>query len=56
MAGDRPAPYDYILLVGGPLPIGEWPRRDRELFAAFVGGGTPLPGGPRDKTVVGAAS
>jgi hypothetical protein len=56
MAGDRPAPYDYILLVGGPLPIGEWPRRDRELFAAFVRGGTPLPGGPRDKTVVGAAS
>lgn len=35
MAGDRPAPYDYVLLVGGPMPIAAWPQRDREFFAAF---------------------
>jgi hypothetical protein len=35
MAGDRPAPYDYVLLVGGPMPIATWPQRDREFFAAF---------------------
>jgi hypothetical protein len=35
MAGDRPAPYDYVLLVAGPMPIAAWPQRDRELFAAF---------------------
>lgn len=37
MAGDRPAPYDYVLLVGGPTPIAEWPQHDREFFAAFRG-------------------
>jgi pimeloyl-ACP methyl ester carboxylesterase len=35
MAGDRPAPYDYLLLVAGPMPVAEWPQRDREFFAAF---------------------
>jgi hypothetical protein len=36
MAGDRPAHYDYVLLVGGPRAIAEWPQRDRELMAAFL--------------------
>ena len=36
MAGDRPAPYDYILLVGGPMAIAEWPKRHRELMVAFI--------------------
>lgn len=36
MAGDRPAAYDYVLLVGGPMPIAEWPRRDREFITAMV--------------------
>ncbi len=36
MAGDRPAPYDYILLVAGPAPIAEWPKQDRQLMAAFM--------------------
>jgi hypothetical protein len=35
MAGDRAAPYDYVLLVGGPMPIAAWPQRDREFFAVF---------------------
>jgi hypothetical protein len=36
MAGDRPAHYDYVLLVGGPRAIAEWPLRDREFMAAFM--------------------
>jgi pimeloyl-ACP methyl ester carboxylesterase len=52
MAGDRPAPYDYLLVVGGPMPIAEWPTRDRELFAAFLGSAAP----DRGDTLVGAAS
>jgi hypothetical protein len=36
MAGDHPASYDYMLLVGGPMAIAEWPKRHRELMAAFI--------------------
>jgi hypothetical protein len=36
MAGDRPAPYDYMLLVAGPVAIAEWPKRPRQLMAAFM--------------------
>ena len=37
MGGERPAPYDYILVVGGPMPIGQWPTRDRVFAAAMMG-------------------
>jgi len=56
MAGDRPAPYDYLLLVGGPMPIAEWPTRDREFFAAFLGCAAPGHGERRNDAVIGAAS
>lgn len=56
MAGDRPAPYDYVLLVGGPAPIAEWPTRDRELFAAFLGSAAPQHGESRGDALAGAAS
>ena len=36
MAGDRPAPYDYVLLVAGPAPIAEWPKRHHQLMAMFI--------------------
>jgi hypothetical protein len=36
LAGDRPAPYDYILLVAGPVPIAEWPKRHRQLMDVFI--------------------
>jgi hypothetical protein len=36
LPGDRPAPYDYILLVGGPASIAEWPERDRALAATLM--------------------
>jgi hypothetical protein len=39
MAGDRPAPYDYVLLVGGPMAIAEWARRHRELTLSFIRNG-----------------
>ncbi len=36
MGGERPAPYDYILLVGGPMPIAQWPTRDRAFMTAMM--------------------
>ena len=54
MAGDRPAPYDYLLLVGGPMPIAEWPTRDREFFAAFLGSVAPEHDEQRRDAVIGA--
>lgn len=55
MAGDRAAPYDYVLLVGGPMPIAAWPRRDREFFAVFRDAAAPDRGGRRRDAVAGAA-
>jgi pimeloyl-ACP methyl ester carboxylesterase len=36
MAGDRPAQYDYVLLVGGPMAIAEWTTRAEEFTAALI--------------------
>lgn len=36
LGGERPAPYDYILLVAGPIPIAQWPIRDRAFMAAVM--------------------
>ena len=36
MASDRPSPYDYILLVGGPVAIAEWAKQHQELTLAFI--------------------
>jgi hypothetical protein len=41
MANDVPAPYDYVLLVGGPVPVVEWPKRSREFLAAFLDNARP---------------
>lgn len=54
MAGDRPAPYDYILLVAGPAALAAWPERGRELMAVLSRTGTS-DGTPRREDVpVGA--
>jgi pimeloyl-ACP methyl ester carboxylesterase len=36
MASDRPSPYDYILLTGGPVAIAEWASQHQELTLAFI--------------------
>jgi pimeloyl-ACP methyl ester carboxylesterase len=36
MASDRPSPYDYILLIGGPVAIAEWAKKHQELTLAFI--------------------
>jgi hypothetical protein len=36
MGGERPSPYDYILLVGGPMPVAQWPIHDRAFTAAML--------------------
>src|SRR5215470_2049284 len=36
MASDRPSPYDYVLLVGGPVAIAEWAKQHQELTLAFI--------------------
>jgi pimeloyl-ACP methyl ester carboxylesterase len=41
MAGNRPAPYDYICLVAGPMATAEWPARHREYMAALLRDETP---------------
>ena len=55
MAGDRPAPYDYLLVVGGPMPIAEWPQQNREFFAAFRGAAAVEADQRRHDALVGAA-
>ncbi len=36
MASDRPCPYDYILLIGGPVAVAEWAKRHHELTLSFI--------------------
>src|SRR5215218_3339209 len=48
MANDVQSPYDYLMLVAGPVPVEEWPKRRWELVnsftreGAFTGQGGPL--------------
>ena len=35
MANQKRAPYDYFMLIGGPVPIMEWAKRQREVVAEF---------------------
>jgi pimeloyl-ACP methyl ester carboxylesterase len=45
MASDRPCPYDYILLIGGPVAIAEWARKHWELTLSFIQDGMRDRGG-----------
>jgi hypothetical protein len=36
MSGDRRAPYDYLMLVAGPVPIVEWARNPHQIAVAFA--------------------
>jgi hypothetical protein len=35
MANDRRAPYDYFMLVGGPVPVATWAADPFGVFTAF---------------------
>jgi hypothetical protein len=53
-AGDRLAPYDYVLLIGGPVAIAEWARRHQELTLAFIQNGIFGGDVSRHEIIVGA--
>jgi hypothetical protein len=53
MTGDRRAPYDYLMLVAGPLAIADWARRSNELVAAFAEDGTFIGEGRTRDTAAG---
>jgi pimeloyl-ACP methyl ester carboxylesterase len=36
MANDMRAPYEYLMLVCGPVPVEQWARRGTETLAAFA--------------------
>jgi hypothetical protein len=36
MANDKQSPYDYLMLVAGPVPVEEWPNRRWELVESFT--------------------
>jgi hypothetical protein len=55
MGGERPAPYDYILLVGGPMPIAQWPIHDRAFMAAMMRDEDRRTECPRQAAALGAA-
>jgi hypothetical protein len=40
MANDMRAPYEYMMLVCGPLPVERWARDGREMLARFGEDGT----------------
>jgi len=41
LPGDRPAPYDYVLLIAGPMPIADWPEHGDEFTAAIRSAAPP---------------
>jgi pimeloyl-ACP methyl ester carboxylesterase len=40
MANDKRAPYDYFMLVCGPVPIEEWAKNGRAVVARFAADGS----------------
>jgi hypothetical protein len=40
MASDRRAPYDYFLLVCGPVPVAAWARDPNGVLAMFAADGS----------------
>jgi hypothetical protein len=36
MANDMRAPYEYMMLMCGPIPVVKWARRGPETLAAFA--------------------
>jgi hypothetical protein len=40
MANDERSPYDYLMLVCGPVPVEDWAKRKRGVIAEFAADGT----------------
>jgi hypothetical protein len=40
MANDQRAPYDYVMITCGPVPVEDWAVRGREILASFHEDGT----------------
>jgi len=43
MGNDMRAPYEYMMLVCGPMPVEQWARRDRAMLADFAEDGSYRP-------------
>ncbi len=56
MSGDRPAPYDYVMLVAGPVPVAQWARHPHQTAAAFGPDGAFAGEARVDGAVAGAAA
>ena len=40
MGNDMRAPYEYMMLVCGPVPVEQWARRDRAMLDDFAADGS----------------
>jgi hypothetical protein len=40
MGNDKRAPYDYVMLSCGPVPVEDWSKRNGEIVESFLGDGT----------------
>jgi hypothetical protein len=60
MASDRRAPYDYFLLVCGPVPVAAWARDPNGVLAAFAADGSlaasPMPASASAAPLAGPAA
>ena len=43
MANDMRAPYEYMMLVCGPVPVEQWARRGHDMLARFAADATYRP-------------
>jgi hypothetical protein len=55
MSGDRRAPYDYLMLVSGPVAVADWARHPDQMAAAFAPDGAFTGDTRTDGAAAGAA-
>lgn len=56
MSGDRPAPYDFVMLVAGPVAVAQWARHPHQTAAAFGPDGAFAAAAPAEGVVSVAAT
>jgi hypothetical protein len=52
LANDNRAPYDYLMLCCGPVPVEEWAKCGRELVEAFLEDGSYAQAGGRSNEAI----